>query len=141
PPCDRTVCSISARPNPCPRGALTFGPSLSFQVRYKLHTPLVRTSQVTDSRPAGTERAPYLRALVASSCSTSAKCTAACGSSASCGPEHEILSPLAGPASPSSFPPPLIAAAPPSPSSSTGPFLWPLCFCAGGSRVGALASA
>src|SRR5262249_35194143 len=91
-------------PNPCAVGALTFGPWLSFHDSSKLQPPFVRTCQVTASRPVGTDGAPCLRALVASSCRTSAKWTAACASSRRTGPGYEGRLALGAPITTCSLP-------------------------------------
>ncbi|MNS96723.1 hypothetical protein D3C72_1310360 [compost metagenome] len=62
--------SISTVPKPLRLGGRTVGPPLSRQL---IAQPLVASiAQLTESLPPARDNAPYLAALVASSCSTRA---------------------------------------------------------------------
>src|SRR5260370_16073900 len=76
---DRTL----GRPKPVRAGAAVGGPPASIQSRSRA-SPLVR--QVTASVPASVDSAPYLAALVASSCSAKATACAVAGSRTTAGP-------------------------------------------------------
>src|SRR5690606_10375154 len=73
PPCAARLLSIRVVPNPRAEGTCTGGPPLSRHCSRSRRSPLLRTVQVTVRQPSGTEREPYLRALVPNSCSTSAR--------------------------------------------------------------------
>src|SRR5262249_4408304 len=64
--CPRIIRSITDVPKPWRVGFLTAGPPLSVQRRIR-YSSLAR-SHVTSTWPLGTDRDPYLAALVASSC-------------------------------------------------------------------------
>ena len=76
PPFDSSERSISSVPNPWPPGTLTPAtPNSRHSIKSSGSRPVSR-DQAMASRPPGSESAPYLRALVASSCSTRPSCTA-----------------------------------------------------------------
>src|SRR5215470_4285472 len=78
-------------PNPCAAGARVAGPPLSTQCSRK---EPASSSQLSLTFPAGDDSAPYLAALVASSCSASARICAVTGRNDTCGPLAVILSAL-----------------------------------------------
>ena len=75
-------------PKPVCSGAETTGPPDSTQSRAK--PPLGVTAQVTSTRPVSADRAPYFRALVASSCRASDRALAARGVRKSSGPSQRV---------------------------------------------------
>jgi len=68
--CSRTIRSIKDIPKPSRMGFFAGGPPLSVQCR--MSRPSVARVQVTSTCPLGTDRDPYLVALVASSCRVTA---------------------------------------------------------------------
>jgi len=75
PICAANPFSIRVEPNPACCGVSTDGSSDSHQCNFTLSTGLI--TQVTVTRPAGPDNAPYFAALVASSCRTSDSITTA----------------------------------------------------------------
>src|SRR6478735_12171134 len=73
PNCAPKPFSISVEPNPACWGFSTGGPPVSRQYSFTLSTGLI--IQLTVTRPAGPDNAPYFDALVASSCRTSESIT------------------------------------------------------------------
>src|SRR5438105_14762907 len=83
-------------PKPCRSGGLPAGPPLSTQLTVRFLRSL---SQEIATRPDGTDSAPYFAALVASSCTTSARLCAIAGLSETEGPEmlqRSVLGPQKG---------------------------------------------
>ena len=71
------------RPKPSRAGSAVGGPPVSIQSSIRASSPVV---QLTVSVPVSVDSAPYLAALVASSCSASATACAVAGSSTTAGP-------------------------------------------------------
>ena len=78
--------SISSVPNPRLASAPTLGPPCSVQISSRCGGEPAAIFQLMSTRPPATDKAPYLAALVASSCMTSAISNAACGFSITGGP-------------------------------------------------------
>ena len=87
--------AITLVPKPLRVGGVTAGPPVS--VQRTMNCPISGRVQETPIRPLHTDKAPYLTALVVSSCKTTAIVCAVLGSSLSAGPSiaTRVPSPLA----------------------------------------------
>src|ERR1043165_6062957 len=78
--------SMSVAPKPALLGGVTVGPAYSRQVSSTLGLSSSTGTQLILTRPPSLERAPYLTALVASSCSANANGTKSSGLKVVSGP-------------------------------------------------------
>ena len=96
PPSPFALCSINVLPKPRLAGARTTGPPRSSQRRRSVASA---TDQLMVTIPFAVDSAPYLIALVPSSWSISAVCSASCASRWTAGPQAVILVSSTAPAS------------------------------------------